>query len=443
MHKKSLRLSQRIFKAPPTQCFAAALMSFVFVASLLGAAPSDFSASSLPPGKMDYSFCDALKTPEFKKCLQYYSKIKFSPIGVPYAEVEYHLPKYLMESIPHSEGSPSFLKGRGVATFGLEKHSKTLKGGMQTGDLGTYSFNSRVMTIPGGSASLFLSCSAKHPDSLVPMLKASSEKIEKHWREGHGDKFYQDIMLKVAKPFIEKPELCFATSASMAALSQLEAESSVNVKKYAHEARDSLEWYNDALAMAGRFFPPFKVPEELQKKLFLLSPVPPYLVPCSAWGFNYPRSGTYYGSSEVIGSVSSAMKMRNLGTTVFKTIPVNSDEKIQMVYPRESGCFTEGKPIPFLEENPLTRLAELVTGGYSKKLTGTVISNERGGVSHSKAGQQYVLWHKIKCKTDVFRASFDRALIEGVLEPICKGLKVAEDTALEAATADLLKPIKN
>ncbi len=412
------------------------VLSVALLTSPLKASIPGLSASSLPPGKVKPSFCDALKSKHFKKCFQYHHERRYTPLGIPYEVVEYHLPKYLLESLPHSDGSPSFFKDRGVATFDLDKHNgKSRKGGMQTGDLGVYNFKSRVMSIPAGSSSMLLSCSYEHLEAMVPMIKAGPEQIERHWTRGDGDTAYQEILRKVAKPFIEDPSLCLGGSLAKAALHQVEAETELNVKKYADTARDSLEFYNKALTQVGKFFPPFNVPETLQKNLFLLSPIPPYMLPCSGWGFNYPRSGSYYGSSELVGSVSSAMKMRNLGTTVFKTIPVQSDEKIQMVYPRESGCFTEGKPIKVLEENIHTRLLDLAPGRLRQKFIGAVISNDRSNMPRAKTGQQYILWHKVKCKTHIASPYLDKMLTSGPLEGICKAMEKAEEAAINALGA--------
>jgi hypothetical protein len=293
------------------------------------------------------------------------------------------------------------------------------------------------MTLPGGLAGGVLSCFAKHQESVVPMLKAAPEKIEKQWRQGEGDWLHQKILAKVAKPLIENPELCTAGSFGEAALGQIEAESGLNVKKYGHIARDSMEFYNQAISGVGKFFPPFKLPEVLQDNLFATNPTPPYLMPCNGWGFNYPRSGTYYGSSELIGSVSSAMKMQSLGKTAFKTIPPVSDEKVQMVYPRESGCFTEGKPIKVLEENVHTKLADMLSNGLSEKIMGTVISGDRSDMPSPKPGEQYVVWQKVMCDTSVAQAAADIASIDmGLLVPICDALEAAE-----AASVKALEPV--
>jgi hypothetical protein len=308
--------------------------------------------------------CTVINTPEFSSCMSYsQSGCTCGWPPHPCASFSYYIPVTFAESMPDKKSS--FFSAMPGAAAQLNKVSKSLPFGTE-GDIDTQSFQSRTIAVPFSSYVLSnLACDGTRQENTC--FGSMSEDVDWHWRTGKGDLAQPKFLAWQAAP-----KACLLKGA-VEGLSGGENKSSGGSGSSCSYPLPK-----------GMMFPPSSRSV------------------CNGWGIFFPRYGSYNGPSQTVGALMSAARIRSLGTEVFQSVPTDSDEKFQMIYPQSSSCFREGENVAFLE-------------------TVRRVREERRLVNGKLKGHLFVIWKRVSCCKEFSEVASTLATI-AALKAVCAGL---------------------
>lgn len=320
----------------------------------------------LSPGKSQAlpNVCTVVKTPAFNSCMGL--KVGGCTCGYPphpCASFSYYIPVTFVEVMPDKKST--FFSALPGAASQMSSTSLGLPFGAE-GDFDTQSFQSHSLPVPFSSYVLGqLACNGTRPE--LTCFDAMSEHIDWHWRTGKGDLLQPKFLAWQAAP-----KACLIKGAV-----------------------EGLAGGEHKMSSGGNSSCSFPIPTSPMLPISSRSA-------CNGWGTFFPRYGSYTGGSQTAGALMIASRLRSLGSDVWQSVPTNSDEKFQMIYPQSSTCFREGENVGFLE-------------------TMYQVREERRLLNGKPKGYLFVIWKRVSCCKEYSSVASTYAVI-GALNAVCAGL---------------------
>lgn len=287
--------------------------------------------------------CTAIDTPAFQGCLglSIGSAMCGWPVPRPCARISYYVPETFMESVANPK--ESYFSDMPGAAAQLSALSSDLPFGFDD-DNGAYSFEAHTASVPFVSIPFnMLPCGGAPIDNLC--FSAMSEHLGKHWKIGDADHLQPAYLA-----WSLAPKACLVKGA---------------IDSMSGGGNQSSEFNGAPVCSFDHHWIPQYPPSE--------QPV------CNGWGIVYPRYGTVTNSDPTTAALMIALRIKSLGTEVFRSVPRHHDEKWQMIYPQPSACFREGENVALLQAKGL---------------------NELGRLQGRMKNYLYVTWKKVSCKRD-------------------------------------------
>ena len=292
--------------------------------------------------------CTVVKTPTFENILdlQHSSSVCGGPVPRPCARFSYRWPQFFIE-VTNQPGESFFSSIPGVAM----QLAKAIASGLASlpfgteDDEGAYSFHAHTINVPFSKmGSLGMPCGGGLRDHWC--LSSMSEHIGRHWKTGEGDAFQP-----AWRAWSLSPKACLIKGA---------AESTTgNSTPTGHS--------HTGLCSSDRSWMPRFPPSN--------QPV------CTGWGIHFPRYGTVTSSSQTTASLVIADRLRTLGSELFQTVPTDSSDRWQMIYPTASDGFRRGQNIAILRAKGVSEMGRLASGKMKDYL--------------------YVVWKRVRCTKDL------------------------------------------
>ena len=250
--------------------------------------------------------CSVVKSSQFSSCLGYSvgACICGAPIPRPCANFNYYVPTTFIEVWPSPKDS--FFSALPGAAGQIAAHAGSVVPFGLDDEMGSYAFQGHVLSVPLASEVLSpLPCGGTRSEKAC--FDLMSEDLGSSWSTGSADTLQPKFLAwGLAK------KVCLLKG----------AVSSV--------AGSDMSIGGDG---GGCSFP-----------LSALPKYPPSTrEACNGWGLFYPRSGVYDGGSRSAAALMVASRLKSLGVEVSHTVPGDSDEVWQMLYPESSSCFREGQ----------------------------------------------------------------------------------------------------
>lgn len=341
-HRKvleALKTSAKVGTAPKRSIWRlvrAAISTFALILVCSG---------ELRAGVLFPNVCSVLKTGEFSSCLDF--QVGACMCGFPprpCAQISYYVPQTFLEVWPNA--NDSFFKQH-PAAFQLALHTGSLPFGAED-DNATFSFHAHAIAVPLTTATFAeLPCQGARIDK--PCFDLMSEDLGSNWKEGKADSFQPSFLA-----WQLSPKTCILKGA---------AEGLIGANGPPSPGFDS----------GGCSFP---------------LPLPKYppspREACNGWGVFFPRYGVYHGASRAGAALMVAARLKSLGSELSHTVPTDTDEIWQMLYPQSSSCFKEGQTLGLLETLKGVREEQRMLG----KLTGYL----------------FVVWKRVSCCHDIAEA---------------------------------------
>ena len=305
-----LRLAAQVRVAPSSRwAFLKRTIASVVALGLL-------SIGSTSPSRADVLFpniCSVVKSPQFSACvgMSISSCVCAGIPPRPCAHFSYYIPQSFVEVWPNSKES-FFTKLPGAAAQ-LSLHQGASAPFGTDDEMGSFSFQGHALAVPLSSEILSeLPCGGTRSEKTC--FDVMSEDMGSNWSTGKADLLQPKFLAwGLAK------KVCLLKGAITSATGG--GDSSIG---------------SDG---GGCSYP-----------LGSLPTYPPSTrEACNGWGLFYPRSGVYDGASRAGAALMVASRLKSLGVEVSHTMPGDSDEQWQMVYPQTSSCFREGQNLGFLE----------------------------------------------------------------------------------------------
>lgn len=311
------------------------------------------------------TLCSAVKGVSYESCTEYQT----SPCMCggtpprPCVRHSYYFPQTFIEVT--TEANKSFFSDLPVASqqLGLNFLGKLNHG---ADDMGGYFYHARVLQVPLSSLGYQgFACGGNSTEKMC--FDAISEQVES-WKTGSADLFQPPFLLwNVAIP------ACYKKSMTQSLTGDLPNAPTPSTLSCGFPLRSI------------KVFPPSRQDQ------------------CTGWGALFPRTGFVESSSSVGAALLAAKRIRSIASDVYRSTPMNPDEKWSMVYPNTSSCFREGKNLGEVE---------VIKNG-----------NETGRLL--KTNQQsfiFAVWKKMSCCKDL--SSIAETLASKVaLKAICQGLQ--------------------
>ena len=314
--------------------------------------PVNTKAAALFP-----NLCDVVKSPDFTSNLE----LNFSGCTCgwpphPCAFITYYAPETFIEVVANPK--ESFFKKHPGASLQLKSLGPTSPTFGAEGELDSHSFHAHVLTVPFLSAfSSAMPCGSNVTERGC--FEAMSEHLGPLWSTGSADLLQPQFLA-----FGLNPKACLLWGA---------AKSLVGGEPNFHPG--------GAMCSTPRQF----------MKIF----PPSSHSACAGWGPFFPRSGTYEGPSQTVGSMMIAARMKSLASEVFLGTPTMPDEKWQMIKPNSSAGFREGETPAFVET--------FKRGNEYGRLAG-------GGVKN----YLYVIWRRRACCKELTNVVTTKASVVGI-----------------------------
>jgi hypothetical protein len=305
--------------------------------------------------------CSIIKAPSFRSCLG--MSISPSMCGFPprpCMHFSYLVPQYYTEVTGTKQ---TFFKDLPPAQSQLQATEGFLPIAVED-DEGAFSYHGRTINVPFAAMTFNeLPCGGAMWDRFC--FSSMSEHLGRLWKTGEADLLQPAFMA-----WSLSPKACLIKGALSGATG---------------ESRPS-GYPNIGMCSVDRsmvtIFPPSSAPV------------------CSAWGINFPRTGTVTSSDQTTASLVIASRMKSLGSEVFQSVPSNAGEKMQMIFPQSSSCFSEGQNIGLLRLKRVNEMGRLWSGKSRNYL--------------------YATWKRVSCTRDIPWAYFTKMWL-GVLEGACSG----------------------
>ena len=301
--------------------------------------------------------CSVIRSSEFNSCLGFNvgACVCGGLIPHPCAQISYYVPQTFMEVWPNSKDT---FFGQHPAGAQLKAHlSKTLLPFGVEDDNATFDFQARSIAVPLANPVFgTLACGGARSD--MPCFDLMSEDLGSHWSTGFADSL--------------QPQFLAWSLAPKACLLKGAAEGLAGAGTPAMGGG------------AGGCSYPLPLPKY----------PPSSRDACNGWGVFFPRYGVYHGASRAGAALMIAARLKSIGTEVSHTVPTDSDELWQMLYPQSSSCFREGQNIGVLENLKGVREEQRLLGKPN--------------------GYLFVVWKKVSCCQEIPQAPATAMEIEAL-----------------------------